>query len=69
MSEGKMMEGNFNEMTESSGGNPEFGQYSQNGDPAYRNAQGTNKSKGGGFSLLEVKTSTALPPKAAHGRP
>ena len=67
MSEGKMMEGDFNEMTESTGGNPEFGQYSQNGDPAYRNAQGTNKSKGGGFSLLEVKTSSALPPKAAQG--
>ena len=69
MNQGKMMEGDFNELAQSEGENPELGQYNQQADPANQGAGGTNKSRGGGFSLLEVKTSTALPPKAAHGEP
>ena len=70
MNEGRVMEGNFNEMYQIEGNEAELGQYpSGEHQDVTQGAGGTNKSKGGGFSLLEVKTSSSLPPKAAHGGP
>jgi hypothetical protein len=70
MNEGRFMEGDFNDMLEVEGEEAELGQYpAGEHQDINQGTGGTNKSKGGGLSLLEVKTSTALPAKAAHGGP
>ena len=70
MSEGKMVQGSFEFLGESTqGGEQALGQVDPSDPQILQGAGGTNKSRGGGFSLLEIQTSAALPPKAAHGRP
>ena len=70
MSQGKMMEGNFESLLSLEDTAQPMGQLNDEAATVdSQGAGGTSKSKGGGFSLLELKTDSALPPKAEHANP
>lgn len=71
MSQGKMMEGNFEfmMMNEEASGKQEMGRVEMGATADLQGAGGTTKSRGGGFSLLEMRTDSSLPPKAEHANP
>ena len=70
MSRGKIMEGNFESLLAVETVAQPMGKIDDTAATVdTQGAGGTNKSQGGGFSLLELKTDSGLPPKAEHANP